>query len=190
MKSSVRANRAILAGAILIANLIAIGSPHDVLAQSTAVPIPLAVVTPSRLEQSIDDALPATSVITRADIERIFKNSWLLRWTGSGTISQETEGVRGYTALTLMRGLAKRRAIAAEAFTTGEFDAPVPTENYGVKFAYRRSITRDWLVMETRLSCTFPREELTQQRITNWGIGIGFEMYFGTGEFLARPVTF
>jgi len=127
---------------------------------------------------------------SRVDVERIFKDTWMLRWTGSGTISQETEGVRGYTALTMMRGLPLRRAIAAEVFTTGEFDAPVPTENYGVKFAYRRSVARDWLVMETRVSCTFPREELTQQRITNWGVGIGFEMFFGTGEFLARPVTF
>ena len=89
-----------------------------------------------------------------------------------------------------MPSLPLRRAIAAEVFTTGEFEAPVPTENYGVKFAYRRSVARDWLVMETRVSCTFPRELLTQERITNWGVGIGFEMFFGTSEFLARPVTF
>ena len=127
---------------------------------------------------------------SRIDIERILRDTWLFRWTGSGTISQETEGVRGYTALTMMRGLPNRRAIAAEVFTTGEFEAPVPTENYGVKFAYRRSISRDWLVLETRVSCTFPREELTEKRITNWGVGIGFEMFFGTDEFLARPVTF
>ena len=127
---------------------------------------------------------------SRADIERIIKDTWLLRWTGSATISQETEGGKGYTALSLMRGLPNRRAIAAEAFTTGEFKAPVPTENYGVKVAYRRSVARDWLIMETRVSCTFPREELTQERITNWGVGIGFEMFFGTDEFLARPVTF
>jgi hypothetical protein len=127
---------------------------------------------------------------SRIDVERIIRDSWLLRWTGSGTISQRTEGVKGYTGLTLMRGLPHRRAIAAEVFTTGEFDAPVPTENYGVKLAYRRSVARDWLVMETRVSCTFPREEITQDRITNWGIGIGFEMFFGTNEFLARPVTF
>jgi hypothetical protein len=127
---------------------------------------------------------------SRIDVERIMKDTWLLRWTGSGTISQRTEGVRGYTALTLMRGLPHRRAIAAEIFTTGEFDAPVPTENYGLKMAYRRSIARDWLVLETRVSCTFPREEISQERMTNWGVGIGFEMFFGTNEFLARPVTF
>jgi hypothetical protein len=127
---------------------------------------------------------------SRIDVERIIRDTWLLRWTGSGTFSERTEGVKGYTGITLMRGLPRRRAIAAEVFTTGEFDAPVPTENYGVKLAYRRSVARDWLVLETRVSCTFPREEITQDRITNWGIGIGFEMFFGTNEFLARPVTF
>jgi hypothetical protein len=127
---------------------------------------------------------------SRIDVERIIKDTWLLRWTGSGTFSQRTDGVRGYTALSMMRGLAHRRAIAAEIFTSGEFDAPVPTENYGVKLAYRRSVSRDWLVMETRISCTFPREEITQKREPSFGIGIGFEMFFGTNEFLARPVTF
>jgi hypothetical protein len=127
---------------------------------------------------------------SRIDIERIVRDAWLLRWTGSGTISQETEGVRGYTSLSMVRGLPNRRAVAAEIFTQGEFDAAVPTQNFGVKVAYRRSIARDWLVLETRVSCTFPRELLTQERITNWGFGIGLEMFFGTSEFLARPVTF
>ena len=126
---------------------------------------------------------------SRIDIERVVK-TWMLRWTGSGTISQETEGVRGYTSLTIMRGMPNRRAIAAQIFTTGEFDSPVPTENYGVKLGYRRAVARDWLVLETRVSCTFPREELSEERITNWGVGIGLEMYFGTSEFQARPVTF
>jgi hypothetical protein len=127
---------------------------------------------------------------SRIDIEKIVAGAWLLRWTGSGTISQETEGVRGYTALTVMRGMPNRRAFAAQVFTTGEFDAPVPTNNYGVKVAYRRAVARDWLILETRVSCTFPREELTEERITNWGVGVGFEMYFGTDDFSARPVTF
>jgi hypothetical protein len=127
---------------------------------------------------------------TRLDLEKILHDTWLLRWTGSVTYSQKTEGGRGYTALTLMRGLPKRRAVAAELFTTGKFVDPVPTENYGLKLAYRRSISRDWLVLETRISCTFPRELVTQDRKATFGVGVGIEMFFGTSEFLARPVTF
>ena len=33
-------------------------------------------------------------VTSRIDIERVFSDVWLLRWTGSATISQRTEGVQ------------------------------------------------------------------------------------------------
>lgn len=127
---------------------------------------------------------------SRVDIEKVFPSMWLLRWTGSGTISERTDGVRGYTALTAIKGLPNRRAICGELFTEGEFDADVPLGNYGVKLAYRRSVARDWLVMETRLSLTFPKEHPWQTREASWGVGVGFEMFFGTNQFLARPVTF
>ncbi|MDF3022246.1 MAG: hypothetical protein K0Q92_3549 [Steroidobacteraceae bacterium] len=51
---------------------------------------------------------------SRIDIEKIIRDTWLFRWTGSGTFSERTEGVRGYTSFTLMRGLPNRRAFAAE----------------------------------------------------------------------------
>jgi hypothetical protein len=127
---------------------------------------------------------------SRIDIERVFKEAWLVRWTGSATISERTEGVRGYTSLMALRGLPDRRAIGAELFTEGEFDADVPLGDYGLKLAYRKSVSRDWLVLETRVSLTFPREELWQVREATWGVGVGLEMFFGTDEFLARPVTF
>jgi hypothetical protein len=127
---------------------------------------------------------------SRIDVERILAEVWLLRGTVSATISERSEGVRGYTALTTMRGLPGRRAIAAELFTSGELDADVPLGNYGLKFAYRRSVARDWLVLETRLSLTFPKDFPWQEREPTFGVGIGFEMFFGTDEFLARPVTF
>jgi hypothetical protein len=129
-------------------------------------------------------------VTSRVDLERVFPSMWLLRGTISGTISQRTEGVRGYTGITVLRGLPDRRAICAELFTEGEFDADVPLGNYGAKLAYRRSVARDWLVLETRLSLTFPKDHPWQTREATWGVGVGLEMFFGTNEFLARPVTF
>jgi hypothetical protein len=129
-------------------------------------------------------------VTSRIDVEHIVGALWLLRSTLSGTISQRTEGVRGYTAFTAVRGLPDRRAVAAELFANGEVDADVPLRNFGAKVAYRRSIARDWLVLETRLSLTWPKEDVDAGRAPSWGIGIGVEMFFGTNEFLARPVTF
>jgi hypothetical protein len=129
-------------------------------------------------------------VTSRIDVERILRDVWLLRGTISATFSERSEGVKGYTSLTAMRGFPNRRAIAAEVFTQGEMDADVPLGDYGLKFAYRRSIMRDWLVLESRVSLTFPRDEPWQVREATWGVGVGLEMFFGTDEFLARPVTF
>jgi hypothetical protein len=127
---------------------------------------------------------------TRFDVERVIDLQWMLRGTLSGTISQESEGLRGYTALTVIRGFANRRALAAQIFSQGEMDAEVPLEDYGVKLAYRRSVSRDWLILEVRTSLTWPKERVEQGRHTNFGVGIGFEAFFGTDEFQARPVTF
>lgn len=129
-------------------------------------------------------------VTSRFDAERVIDLQWLVRGTISATISEESEGVRGYTAITVMRGFPNRRAVAAQIFSRGEMDAEVPLEDYGVKLAYRRSVSRDWLILELRTSLTWPKEMPTQNRSTNFGVGIGFEAFFGTDEFLARPVTF
>jgi hypothetical protein len=129
-------------------------------------------------------------VTSRIDLEKIFDERWLVSWTASATFSQRTQGVRGYTSLTGTLALPDRRALCAQLFTEGESRADVPVGNYGMKLAYRRSIVRNWLVLETRLSLTWPRDQLWQPRDASWGVGVGLEMFFGTDEFLARPVTF
>jgi hypothetical protein len=127
---------------------------------------------------------------SRVDAERVFRDSYLLRGTLSGTISERTEGVKGYTSVLLLRGMPNRRAAAVELFTEHELDDQVPLRNYGVKVAYRRSIMRDWLVLESRVSLTYPKEHPWEEREASWGVGVGLEMFFGTDSFLARPVTF
>jgi len=129
-------------------------------------------------------------VTSRFDVERILAEQWLLRLTLSGTISQRSEGVKSYFAFNAVRGMPNRRAFCAELFSEGEHEAAVPWGNYGVKLAYRKSITRDWLVLETRLSLTFPKDQPWQTREATWGVGVGLEMFLGTDQFLARPVTF
>ena len=127
---------------------------------------------------------------SRFDVERLINMQWLVSGTLSGTISQESMGPKGYTAITVLRGFPNRRAFAAQVFSRGEVKAPVPLQDYGIKLAYRKSVMRDWLILEVRTSLTWPKDKPTQERNSNIGVGIGFEAFFGTDEFLARPVTF
>jgi hypothetical protein len=129
-------------------------------------------------------------VTSRIDAERPFRGDSLIRYTASATISQKSEGVRGYTSLTMYRGLGLSQAIAGQIFTAGEFDAPVPLGEYGLRFAYRRQVLHDWLVLELRPSLTWPKEDPAAARSASWGFGIGFEMFFGEDEFQSRPATF
>ena len=129
-------------------------------------------------------------VAMRADIERIYNLHWLVRWTGSATFAQHSLGVRGWSAVDVMRGFSSRRAVAAEIEIDGQTNAPVPLRNYGMKLAYRKGILRRWLIMEARTSIGWPKDQPGQRRRRSLGLGLGFEMLFGTTDFLARPVTF
>jgi hypothetical protein len=127
---------------------------------------------------------------TRLDLERIFDSTWLARYTISGTRSQKSQGLRGYTSVLLLHGIADRRAIAFEAGADGQTEASVQLHDYGLKIGYRQGILRRWLIMEVRTSVDWPRDFIYQQRSASFGIGLAFEMLIGTEAFLARPITF
>lgn len=127
---------------------------------------------------------------SRVDVEQLAREQWLLRWTASGTISQVSEGVRGYTSFTVLREFPNRRAAIAELFASAEVDADVPISDYGLKLAWRKSVARDWLVLELRTGVTWPKEEPQEPRKPSWALGVGLEVFFGTEEFAARPTTF
>jgi hypothetical protein len=128
---------------------------------------------------------------TRLDLERIFEDrQLLLRYTLSGTRSQKSEGLRGYSSVMLLHSLSNRRAVAFEVGVDGQTQAEVPLHDYGFKAAYRQGFMRRWLIMEVRTSLDWPQDYRWQSRRASLGVGVGFEMLLGTEQFLARPVTF
>lgn len=128
---------------------------------------------------------------TRLDVEKIFDpRELLVRYTLSATRSQKSAGMRGYSSILFLRGLANRRAVAFEVGLDGQAQAQVPLHDYGCKVAYRQGILRRWLIMEVRGSLDWPKDFTWQQRRASLGVGVGFEMLLGTEQFLARPVTF
>lgn len=128
---------------------------------------------------------------SRVDLERIINDHWHVRWSGSGTISEGSAGVRGYSTLTVTRALPGRQAVIVRVGLEGETEAPVPLEEFGLKVAYRRSVLRDWLVLELRTSLMWPKELPEQPRKPSWGFGVGCEMFFGDEPYFStQPVTF
>jgi hypothetical protein len=127
---------------------------------------------------------------SRVDFERMLGEDWRLRWTGSATFSEGTEGARGFSTLTATRLFPDRRAFICRIGIEADTAAEVPLEEFGVEMAYRKSVLRDWLVLELRTSLTWPKDFDYQPRKPSWGFGIGCEMYFGSEEFSSRPVTF
>jgi len=143
-----------------------------------------------RQDAFYQDTQGGFGVTNRLDLQRLLSPGLLVTWTGSTTYAQRSYGWNSWSTLDAYLAFPDRRAIDVELSVNGQTQAPVPLQDYGVKLAYRHSILRDWLVLEVRTSLDFPRYYLYQERIASWGLGVGFEMMFGSDVFLARPVTF
>jgi len=112
-------------------------------------------------------------------VERLLGERFLVRWTGSGTWTQNTEGAEWLSSATLYQNLGGGRALAYQVGASGESDNDVPLQDYGFRLIFRRRIYRDWLILELRSSITWPRETLLETRERNLGVGAAVEMQFG-----------
>lgn len=115
---------------------------------------------------------------TRLDWDRVLADDFFTRWTGSGTFSQNTIGMRWYSTLTLYQMLRHKRALAYEIKSYGSTDNDVPLNNYGFTAIYRRSAWREWLWLELRAGIDWPRDTLDQVRQSNLNAGLIFEVRY------------
>jgi hypothetical protein len=127
---------------------------------------------------------------SRIDLDHFLSPKALLRFSTAATLSQKSEGLRGFASLSLLRSLPERRAVTGNLSIDWESRAPVALHDFGAILAYRQSIAREWLILEVRSSLTWPKETLGAARTHSWGLGVGLEMLIGTTQFQARPVTF
>jgi hypothetical protein len=118
-------------------------------------------------------------ITTNLDLERRFGHDYLLRWANTGTVSGISEGVDWWSNLTLYHSVDSRRAIAYTVWVTGETEAPVTTEEYGIRVVYRQRVHRDWLFVDIGPQISWPREGPLDLREPSFGAIIGFEMHFG-----------
>lgn len=115
------------------------------------------------------------------DLDHIVSDRFLLRFSNFGNVSEdpEIEGLAWGSSVTLYQAMSNRRALVYSTFVSGETDAAVQLRNYGYEMRYRQRILREWLFIEYLGSVSWPRESPTEQRETNFGVGLRFEIYFG-----------
>jgi hypothetical protein len=116
---------------------------------------------------------------TNLVVDHLVSNRFLVRTAVAGTISEDTDGVQWQSYATLYQDLSGKDTLGYSIVGAGETQAEVEVQNYGFQVRYRRQILREWLFLEVLQSVTWPRELATERRETNYGVGIGFEMYFG-----------
>ena len=129
-------------------------------------------------------------VTSRLDLNHFLSEQALMQFSVAGTLSQRSDGLRGFAAGTLLKSLSDDRALVMSLGLDFETRAAVSLHEFGGAVAYRRRFYRDWLILETRSSLTWPKEVVGAARTASWGVGVGVEMLIGTTRFQARPATF
>lgn len=115
------------------------------------------------------------------DFDHLLSDKWMTRWSNYGNVAQgeEVRGLEWESSLFLFQALTNRKALTYRAMVLGETNAPEPLVNYGVEVRYRQRMFREWLFLELITSLTWPKELIEEDRDANFGVGLGFEMYFG-----------
>jgi len=117
---------------------------------------------------------------TNLDLEQRFEKPFLLRWEGSASISEISEGVEWFTGLTLYQELNVDLASRYRIWVRGATDAPVPTKEYGVEVFLRRRMLREWFFGEVGSGVSWIRDHPWERRKASLSILVGVEMQFGS----------
>lgn len=135
--------------------------------------------TLGRATQSVfwerDEGFGTTS---RLDWEWLPDRDRLVRWTGEGTYSQDSDGIDWRTSLTAFRQLSPRTAIRSEVGAFGFTDPSFEAEEYFVAFRYRRQFLRNWLFYELQPEHAWPLDLDTGQRRSDWRFTFTVEIQF------------
>ncbi|MFQ5636206.1 MAG: hypothetical protein ACE5G3_12865, partial [Gammaproteobacteria bacterium] len=115
------------------------------------------------------------------NLDHLLDERLMLRWANFGNVAQgeAIQGLEWESSLFLFQALSNRKAMTYRVMVLGETGAEVPLGNYGFELRFRQRIFRKWLFLELLTSLTWPREFQVEDRESNFGIGAGFEMYFG-----------
>jgi hypothetical protein len=118
--------------------------------------------------------------VTQAfDVDKVLSDVYLLRFSNTLRMSEETDGVRWRFRPALYQAIDYRRAMRYEAYVRGETDGTQP-DLYGVAITHRRSAWRDWFFLEFGAELFWADGPLPADRCSACvGAAVGVEIMFG-----------
>ncbi len=116
---------------------------------------------------------------TNLDLEQQFGGRYLLRWEGSGTLSEISQGVEWYTAVSFFQELWEDLAARYTTWVRGATDAPVETNEYGFQVLLRKRMFRKWFFGQAGAGVSWIRDHPWERRKASIGVTVGVEMQFG-----------
>jgi hypothetical protein len=124
---------------------------------------------------------------TRLNLDRVFSDRYLLRWSNVGKFTEETVGIEWYSQLTLFQSVGQRTGLAWQAQVEGQTDNEVQMTRTAARLIMRRQLTPEWLILELRGGVSWPRRKVIEEREPSPEIGIAVEMQFGQKRDRLRP---
>lgn len=115
---------------------------------------------------------------SRLDWEWLPNRDSLLRVTGEGTYSEESEGVDWRSSVTGFRQLSPKTALRAEVGAFGYTSPSFEAEEYFVAVRYRRQFLRPWLFFEVQPEHAWPLESVGGERRSDWRLRFTVEIQF------------
>jgi len=122
-----------------------------------------------------DEGFGTTS---RLDWEWLPNRDSLLRLTGEGTYSEESDGVDWRASLVGFRQLTPKTAVRAELGTFGYTHPSFEVEEYFVALRYRRQFLRPWLFYELQPEHAWPLDPDGGNRRSDWRFRFTIEIQF------------
>lgn len=115
---------------------------------------------------------------SRLDWEWLPNRDSLLRVTGEGTYSQESDGVDWRGSVIGFRQLTPKTALRAELGAFGYTSPSFEAEEYFVALRYRRQFLRPWLFFEVQPEYAWPLESVGGERRSDWRFRFTVEIQF------------
>ncbi len=120
-----------------------------------------------------------TGITLDSDLDYAISPTLMLRWANIFAVEDMVDGLGWRTDIIAYQGLSNNRAFAYGVFAWGETAADVKLQNIGFELTYRRRVSREWFFIQLSTGVSWPRDFLVEQRESNVGVGISFEMQFG-----------